>query len=211
MNSDHQPAASGNTSRVEAFSDGIFAVAITLLAIDLKAPVFARVSDYNLLHALGARWPEYLAVLNSFASVLLIWITHHEVFKKVGRVDVSLMLANGLLLLLVVCVPYPTSIMARYMLTDAGHAAAVFGALYFGLVNAAFRLLWWVISHNGRLLKPAVPVATVAAYSRAMSVGMVLYLLIVGVAFVSPFGAVLLCNAMWVYWSTASVRMLWHG
>ncbi len=199
------PARTESTTRIEAFSDGIFAVAITLLAIDLKAPVFHPVHDPNLLRAVLERWPEYLAVLNSFASVLLIWMTHHEVFKKVGRVDVPLMLANGLLLLLVVCIPYPTSTLARYLLTDAGHYAAAFAAGYSALVNVVFRLLWAVVC-RGRL-KPDVSAQTVRTYNRAMLAGIPTYCAIGLVAFVSPIGCMLLCNATWIYWSFASSKM----
>lgn len=135
------PAGPDSTARIAAFSDGVFSVAITLLAFDLKAPAFHPVSDPHLLRAVLARWPEYLAVLNGFASVLLLWMAHHEVFKKIARVDVPLMLANGLLLLLVVCLPYPTSTLARYLLTAAGPYAAAFAAGYSALVNGAFCLL----------------------------------------------------------------------
>ena len=196
-----------STSRIEAFSDGIFGVAITLLAIDLKAPALETISNHHLLDSMLERWPEYLAVLSSFASVLLMWMSHHEVFKKVAKVDVSLMLANGLLLLLIIGVPYPTSIMSRYILTDAGQYAAAFFAGYCVLVNGAFRLLWYVVSHKHRLLKRSVTQKTVTTFTKAMSMGVPAYLVIALFAFISPLGSVLLCNAMWIYWSFASTKM----
>ena len=196
-----------STARIEAFSDGIFGVAITLLAIDLKAPVLETISNEHLLESILERWPEYLAVLSSFASVLLMWMSHHEVFKKVAKVDVSLMLANGLLLLLIIGVPYPTSVMARYILTDAASYAAAFFAGYCVLVNGAFRLLWYVVAHNRRLLKRSVSDKTLTTFTRAMSAGVPAYFIIALVAFVSPMGSVLLCNAMWIYWSFASMKM----
>ena len=196
-----------STARIEAFSDGIFGVAITLLAIDLKAPILESISDKHLVESILERWPEYLAVLSSFASVLLMWMSHHEVFKKVAKVDASLMLANGFLLLLIIGVPYPTSIMARYIMTSAGCYAGAFFAGYCVFVNLAFRILWQVVSHNRRLLKRNVPERTIATFTRTMSVGIPAYLVIFLVAFISPLGSVLLCNMMWIYWSVASVRM----
>ena len=207
MTVDEPTEQTESTSRIEAFSDGIFGVAITLLAIDLKAPVLELISNHNLLESILERWPEYLAVLSSFASVLLMWMSHHEVFRKVAKVDVSLMLANGLLLLLIIGVPYPTSIMARYILTDAAQYAAAFFAGYSVLVNLAFRILWLVVSRNRRLLKQSVSEKTITTFTRAMSMGLPVYFIIALVAFISPLGSVLLCNAMWIYWSFASVKM----
>ena len=196
-----------STSRIEAFSDGIFGVAITLLAIDLRAPILETISNHHLLESILERWPEYLAVLSSFASVLLMWMSHHEVFKKVAKVDVSLMLANGLLLLLIIGVPYPTSIMARYLLTDAASYAAAFFAGYCVLINFAFRVLWLVVSRNRRLLKRSVSAKTITTFTRSLSMGVPVYFVIALVAFISPLGSVLLCNAMWIYWSFSSIKM----
>lgn len=202
---------SESTARIEAFSDGIFGVAITLLAIDLKAPVINPVADHALLEAILERWPEYLGVLSSFASVLLMWMSHHEVFKKIRKVNVPIMLANGLLLLLIVGVPYPTGTMARYVLTNAGCYAAAFYAGYFVLVNGAFRLLWQVLLNNRDLLKRSVTEKSIRTFTRVMIAAVPAYAIIALVAFISPLGSVLLCNAMWIYWSFASVKMYREG
>ena len=211
MTTANLPEQIDSTSRIEAFSDGIFSVAITLLAIDLKAPLLETISNHNLLDSTLERWPEYLAVVSSFASVLLMWMSHHEIFKKVAKVDVSLMLANGLLLLLIIGVPYPTSIMSRYILTDASHYAAAFFAGYSALINLAFWILWRVVAHNRRLLKHTVSEKTITTFTRAMSMGVPVYVVIALVAFISPLGSVLLCNAMWIYWSFASMKMQLNG
>lgn len=196
-----------STARIEAFSDGIFSVAITLLAIDLKAPVLDLVSNEHLLDSIRERWPEYLAVVSSFGSVLLMWMSHHEVFRQVAKVDVSLMLANGFLLLLIIGVPYPTSTMARYLLTDAAPYAAAFFTGYSVLVSMAFWVLWRVISHRRRLLRPAVSGRRIKTFTQAITTGVAVYAGIALFAFVSPLGSVLLNSATWIYWSVASAKM----
>ncbi|WP_223649703.1 TMEM175 family protein [Hymenobacter psoromatis] len=200
------PVLEEGTGRLEAFSDGIFGVAITLLALDLKAPDLAPVTNHHLLAALLERWPEYLSVLNSFASVLLMWISHHAMFRLLRKTDVPVMLANGLLLLLVVGVPYPASVLARYMQSPAAAYGVIFYCGYFVAVNLSFNLLWLVIRYRGHRLKSGVTPAMLAPFGY-LWVSAPLYLGIAVVALFSPFGAVFLTNAMWVYWGVASVKM----
>ncbi|AMR26355.1 hypothetical protein A0257_04060 [Hymenobacter psoromatis] len=199
------PVLEEGTGRLEAFSDGIFGVAITLLAIDLKAPALAPVSNHNLLAALLERWPDYLAVLNSFASVLLIWMAHHAMFRLLRKTDVPVMLANGLLLL-VVGVPYPASVLARYMLSPAASYGVIFYCGYFVAVNLSFNLLWLVIRHRGHRQKSGITPTMLAPFNY-LWVSALLYIGIAAVALVSPFGAVFLTNAMWIYWGVTSVKM----
>ena len=84
-----EPTVEKDTARIEAFSDGVFAIALTLLAIELKAPLLHGVSNASLIAALTERWPEYLAFVNSFASILLMWISHHNIFKAVQQINLS--------------------------------------------------------------------------------------------------------------------------
>ena len=105
------------TSRVEAFSDGVFAIAITLLILEIKVP--------HLLHALLAEWPSLLAFVLSFSAVLVMWINHHGLFNLMQTIDRRSLVANGLLLLLVTFVPFPTAVLAAYIDQEAAHAAAV--------------------------------------------------------------------------------------
>jgi len=137
------------TSRIEAFSDGVFAIAITLLVLDLKVP-----AEPPLLDGLLAQWPVYAAYLISFTFILIMWVNHHWIFEHIARVDSRLMLWNGLLLLGITVVPFPTSIVARYVLTpDQSVAAAVYNA-WFILIALFFSLLWRYASTNGRLMRP---------------------------------------------------------
>src|ERR1044071_3471000 len=101
--------AEHETGRIEAFSDGVFAIAITLLVLDLKVPM-ERHGDRELLTALAQQWPTYLAYVTSFSTILIMWINHHRVFSLIGRADDRLLFYNGLLLLGVSIVPFPTSL-----------------------------------------------------------------------------------------------------
>ena len=135
------------TGRVEAFSDGVFAIAITLLVLDLKVP-----PQPPLLQALLAQWPVYAAYLISFTFILIMWVNHHWMFQHIVRVDSTFMLLNGLLLLGITVVPFPTSIVAQYVLTsEQATAAAIYNAWSI-VIGIFFNLLWRYAASNGRLL-----------------------------------------------------------
>lgn len=137
------------TGRVEAFSDGVFAIAITLLVLDLKVP-----SQPPLLPGLLAEWPIYAAYLISFAFILIMWVNHHSMLQHIVRIDSTFMLLNGLLLLGITVVPFPTSILAQYFLTpEQTVATAVYNGWFF-LIGIFFNLVWQYASRGGRLLSP---------------------------------------------------------
>src|SRR5690349_6439507 len=105
------------TTRVEAFSDGVFAIAMTLLILEITVPSAregASMDNRALLHSLLALWPSYLAFLLSFGTVLVMWINHHGLFKHAHRADNRLLFANGFLLLVVTFIPFPTAVLAQY-------------------------------------------------------------------------------------------------
>jgi uncharacterized membrane protein len=135
------------TTRLEAFSDGVFAIAITLLVLDLKIPHGSAES----LHAqLIAQWPAYLAYLTSFATIGIMWINHHRLFLLIRRVDHTLLLLNVLLLLGVSVVPFPTQLVASY-LGRPGELEAV--SVYAGValyIALAFNALWRYASSGKR-------------------------------------------------------------
>jgi uncharacterized membrane protein len=123
------------TARLEAFSDGVFAIAITLLILELKVPALtaAAVTAPSLSKALMQQWPSYLSLVTSFFTILVMWLHHHAIFRHVRKCDAWVHFANGCRLLVVTFVPYPTSVLAAYLETPAAKAAAVFysGTLFF--------------------------------------------------------------------------------
>src|SRR4051812_20363 len=99
------------TSRLEAFSDGVFGVAMTLLIVDIRLPPMSQpTSNRELLRAVGALWPSYLSFFVSFVTVLIMWINHHSLFRLVQAFNRRFLFANGFLLLMVTLVNFPTKV-----------------------------------------------------------------------------------------------------
>jgi uncharacterized membrane protein len=120
------------TGRLEAFSDGVFAVAITLLIFSLQVPTLDKpYTSQQLVSKLLYLWPSYLAFFISFATILIMWISHHSMFKLIRTSDTLFMFANGFLLLLVTTVLFPTQLVATYLTTPvAGVACAIYAGLF---------------------------------------------------------------------------------
>jgi len=152
----HEKAGSKETGRIEAFSDGVFAIAITLLILELKVPHLEHVSGAALWKGLGEEWPSYFALLTSFGSVLIMWVHHHAIFRLAQRADAPLLFANGFLLLMVTVVPFPTAVVAEYLATDAARAAAGFYAGVFVVLALSFYVLLRVVLQQCDLSVPMV-------------------------------------------------------
>lgn len=198
-----QDLAERDINRVEAFSDGVFAVALTLLVVGLTVPEIAANRAgiaRELLLALFRQWPQFVAFAASFFSVLLLWISHHQAFAMIRRTSRSLMLANGLLLFLVTLIPFPTAVLARYVQTPGGSVAAALYAGVFLLITASFMLLWRVILSQPGMLKISLTDTQTRALRRRRAMGLATYVLAVGVAFWKPYLTVLICIALSVYW-----------
>ena len=139
------------TGRVEAFSDGVFAVAITLLVLNLHAPD-ALLSDSELLKYLGTQWATLLAFVTSFATIGIMWINHHRLFTHIKRIDTKLLVFNLSLLLVIVFIPFPTALLAQYAPDPQYHFAALLYSATNILLAICFNLLWRYASHENRLL-----------------------------------------------------------
>ena len=122
------------TARLEAFSDGIFGVAITLLAIEIGIEQYNEATNLNLWERILEKWGEYFAYFNSFATVLLIWMGHHKIFNKIWKANHWIILLNGLVLLFVVLFPYPTKTVGTFIDTPAINTAVAFYAGFTGLI-----------------------------------------------------------------------------
>ncbi len=197
--------AEKETGRLEAFSDGVFGVAITLLALEIAVGHGTPDTDLGLQQAIFGLWPKYLAFFASFFQILFMWMAHHTIFSLTRRVNTELMLANGLLLFLVVLVPFPTKTLGEFVLTEARHTATVFYTGYFVLISAAFNLLVFVVAHPAYgLLRPGLPATVPTALKRSQWVGLACNVAIMGLAFVSVWLALGLSTAMWGYWAFLS-------
>src|SRR4029079_13892081 len=107
--------AESETTRLEAFSDGVFAIAITLLILEIKVPAGPETQEHGLWRALLERWPSYVGYVISFATIGIMWVNHHALFKYISRVDRALLLATLLLLMTVSSLPYPTAVLAEHL------------------------------------------------------------------------------------------------
>ena len=188
-----------STGRLEAFSDGVFAIAITLLILDVTVPPG---SGAHLAHALVQEWPSYLAYVTSFFTIGVIWVNHHAMFSKVAHADRSLLFVNTVFLLVVAFIPFPTRLLADYIRDPAGArtAAFVYG-LTFILVAVVFNVTWRTISTGRRLIREDVSQQDVDDITKSFIPGIPIYGVATAVAFLSPVASALLCLAVAVFYA----------
>jgi TMEM175 potassium channel family protein len=188
-------------TRVEAFSDGVFAIAITLLILEIRVPH----GDHGLWAELIALWPSYIAFLMSFMVILIMWVNHHELLRMVQGVNYPFLFANGFLLLTVTFVPFPTAVLAANLATPEAKTAVAFYCATF-VANALFWNLLFATMVRGGLLRADVTAAMVRNVRRAYYVGVLVYAAATGLAFVRPVLGLLLNLSLWVVWITLGYR-----
>lgn len=186
------------TTQLEAFSDGVFAIAITLLVIEIKVP--EETSD--LLRHLGALWPSYLGYVISFLLIGLIWANHHAMFDHIVRGDRLLLFLNTLLLMDVAFIPFVAGVLASAFRNGAGERTAVvlYGAtLVVG--GIFFNTLWEHARRHHRLLGDDVDPETAKAMARRFSVGPLLYAAGAGLGALLPIlGVTVYAGLILFYW-----------
>jgi uncharacterized membrane protein len=167
--------------RLLAFSDGVFAIAITLLVLDLRVPVGAR----DLGHALLNAWPHYLSYALSFVTIGIVWANHHGLFRAVRRSDHTFLLINIVFLMWIAALPFPTTILADYLGKHGERTAMLVYTGSWVVGTIPFNLLWLYASAGNRLLGPGFDPAQVAVITRSYLLGPVFYIAIFLIAFVS--------------------------
>jgi uncharacterized membrane protein len=193
------------TSRIEAFSDGIFGVAITLLAIEIGIKEYAGANNENLWEKILERWPEYFSYFNSFATVLLIWMGHNKIFKQLRAANHWIILMNGLVLLVVVLFPYPTKTVGTFIGTPAENTAVAFYAGFTGSITLSMLLLNLCILKNKRLLlNPTKSIPWFHGMIRGQIIGIIAYASTTIIALYYSRLAILLTFLMWVFWAFAT-------
>jgi len=192
-----------NKSRVEAFSDGVFAIAITLLVLTIAQP-----DNYkDLSHQLAARWPSLAAYVVSFAVIGIMWLNHHSLFGSFERIDRGLFYLNLLLLLTITFLPYPTGVLGKSLALGEGtRTAAVFYAVTMAVNACAWSALWLYASGRRRLLKDSFPEEERALATLLFTIGVVLYTLAVGVAFLNAYAFLALQAALAIYYALDPVN-----
>jgi TMEM175 potassium channel family protein len=141
-------------ARIEAFSDGVFAIAATLLVLEIRVPsIGIHSAPGELWRGLADLWPSYVAFVISFGSILTIWVNHHRELDQLTGASNAFKYANGLLLLTVTFLPFPTALLARYIQTDSAPAAVVFFAATGFVTNLAFGVWFLSMQRPVRLLR----------------------------------------------------------
>lgn len=167
------PQPQTETNRLEAFSDGVFAVAITLLALELKVPAPGSLHLHHpLAAALLAEWPAAVAYVLSFVSVLIGWVNHHALFGLVRRTDHSFLILNCLMLMLATAIPFGTEMLATYLRTPSSRTAMIVYNSIFLLLIVAFNAMWAYAAHNRRLLGADVSALSVQTITRQYRLGL---------------------------------------
>jgi uncharacterized membrane protein len=188
-------------ARLEAFSDGVFSIAITLLVLEIGVPDVPK--GASLWSALGDQWPSYAAYVVSFLVIGIMWANHHTLFGYIAKVDRTVIFLNLLLLLVVALIPWPTNLVADY-LARGGNEAKTAVAVY-GLVNVAvavaFSSFWWYVNKTQHLLHPDVDRAAARATVPRFALGLVAYPLTVALAFVWPVLTLAIHGAIAVYYA----------
>ena len=180
------------TTRLETFSDGVFAIAATLLVLEISVSSSAEDLGHELLHI----WPQYFAYITSFVTIGIIWMNHHHTVSLIARTDRTLLFLNNLLLLTIAFLPFPTKLVGDYLRGDGEQAAALAYAATL-VVMAILHQFWWQYARrNRRLIADETSDSALRAVDRAYWPGVPMYGAVFIVAFFSPLAAVVITFAI---------------
>jgi uncharacterized membrane protein len=176
------------TGRIESFSDGVFAIALTLLVFDLAVPA---ASFDNLWRGIAHEWPSYLAYLTSFITIGGLWMAHLGIFRRLQSANPTIMRLNLLVLMGVAFLPFPTGLMAKAIRdTSAARAAVVFYGVTLLLISVLLRVLWDAIVHHPELLDQSVSTQEITPIRRASLPNIGFYAAAIALALLLPQAAV---------------------
>jgi len=187
------------TGRVEAFSDGVFAIAITLLILTIEPPSRGE----HLGHELLRLWPSYLAYAVSFVTVGIMWVNHHAIFRHFASVDRPLLLLNILLLMLIAFVPFPTRVAAEFIRSGENRREA---ALLYGITMTITAVCFFAVWMYGsrRLLLPGTDMREVTGITRSYLPGAPMYGTATLIAFASGTASLALFAAIALFYAISA-------
>jgi uncharacterized membrane protein len=186
--------------RTEAFSDGVFAIAITLLVLELHVPHV----NGSLLAALGRMWPTYSAYVVSFLTIGIIWINHHALFDRLIRLDRSLLFLNLVFLMTVSVLPFPTAILSEYLLASQGPTAAMIYSVNMAVMGSTFGAMWLYVARRRHLLANAETTEDYTGFLLRFSAGAPIYLLAAILALFDARITLAICAALAIYYVSLS-------
>jgi uncharacterized membrane protein len=162
-----------STARLETFADGVFAIAATLLVLNIEVP---ELGDKSLAHELAKLWPAYVGYAVSFLTIGIIWVNHHTVLRQLRGIDRTFLFINVFFLLCIAFIPFPTRLLATYVRTDDGKAAALAYGVTLTITALFFNLMWrYAIGGGGRLLRPDADRREVDGITRSYRPGVPMY------------------------------------
>jgi uncharacterized membrane protein len=184
--------------RLETLSDGIFAIAITLLVLTIAQP-----SNYrSLAHELGGLWPSLAAYVVSFSVIGIMWLNHHSVFSNIEGIDRGVFFLNLVLLMTIVFIPYPTGVLGQALGKEHGErTAAVFYSAAMAVNGLAWASLWLYVSVGRRRLNPSFPESERRITTVLFTSVTLFYLVAVGVAFLNPYACLAFHGALAVFYA----------
>jgi uncharacterized membrane protein len=192
--------------RLEMFCDGVFAIAITLLILEIKVPPLESVhSVADVWHDVIRLWPSFFALGFSFLIIFISWVGHHNVMTDIDKTSPQFQFANGFFLLTVIIIPWPTSFMAEYLNTPYAQPAIVIYSLNCILHNVGWNVLLRYTLRPVSLAKDAASLATLKQSRKGNRMGFIIYVVIAIVAWWLPYPALLLNVLIWGYWLYLSV------
>jgi len=189
------------TNRLEAFSDGVIAVAVTLLVLDIHVPPITP--DETLLHALLHNWPHYAAYAVSFMTIGIIWVNHHAMISRLARADHSILILNLLLLMSIVLMPFATELMAAYLRASSGQslAAGVYAGAFLLMAVAFASLNRHILLARAHMLSIEIPLEERRRILARSVSGLAPYLVATILAVVSPYATLAICGALAVFYA----------
>jgi len=193
-------------ARIEAFSDGVFAIAITLLVLELKVPPVASIhSVSDLWNGLFHLWPSYFAFTLSFGILLVSWVNHHYLFNILDKSSRPFLYANGFLLFTITFMPFPTALLAEYISTDYEKPAIAFYC-FGGVVNSiGWNLLLHTLNKPQKLIRSEVSINLVNSIKRSTQFGFIIYSFATIISFWLPVTALIINLLLWIVWISLSI------
>jgi uncharacterized membrane protein len=190
------------TARLETFADGVFAIAATLLILNVDTAI--PEGSGELAHRLLEAWPAYVGYAVSFLTIGIIWVNHHTVMSLVERADRRFLFATVLFLMCVAFIPFPTRLLAEHLREEGARAAALLYGITLTTTAVMFSVVWFSASVGRRLLRADADPRTVSGITRSYLPGPWIYLGATLVALVSPTASAILYAAIAVFYVVES-------
>ena len=182
------------TNRLEAFSDGVFAIAITLLIIAIKVPSHEDLKDQSLMHYVWQQWPKYFAYILSFVMIGIYWANHHYLFKLFKRTDHVFNLLNVFFLMTIAFLPYPTGVLGDFInSTEHEKPAVSFYAFAIWLPAFSWLLMWLYAKNKRRIVDHALTARFIKTLTLQYLLSNILYVSAFLVSLMSPMASIIIC------------------